>query len=100
MVSRRRCDDRPIGRRAPTREPKRRILIICEGRETEPGYFKAFQHKMRNPRVHVELARETGVPLTIVEEAVRLKAKAERDAKRQRDENLRWDEVWGVFDVD
>jgi hypothetical protein len=100
MGSRRRRDDRPIGRRGPTREPRHRILIVCEGRLTEPGYFKAFQHQMRNPRVHVEIARETGVPLTVVEEAKRLKTEAEQDAKRERDENLRWDEVWGVFDVD
>jgi hypothetical protein len=100
MTSRRRLDDRSIRRRGPTRDPKHRVLIVCEGRETERGYFKAFQHEVRNPRVHVEVARETGVPRTVVEEAIRLKREAEGDAKRQRDENLLWDEVWGVFDVD
>lgn len=100
MVSRRRLDDRPIGRRGPIRAPLRRILIVCEGRETERRYFEAFQHAVRNPRVHVEVARETGVPKTVVKEAIALREAAEQEAKRQRDENLRWDEVWGVFDVD
>lgn len=100
MVSRRRHDDRPIGRRGPTREPRRRILIVCEGEQTERGYFEAFQHAVRNPRVHVEVAREQGVPLTVVKLAIEKRDEAERDARRQRDENLRWDEVWGVFDVD
>jgi hypothetical protein len=68
--------------------------------ETERGYFKAFQHEVRNPRVHVEVASERGEPLQVVEIAVRLKNKAATEAKAQRDENLRWDEVWGVVDVD
>jgi hypothetical protein len=35
-----------------------------------------------------------------VERAVQLKKDAERDAKRERDSNVRYDEVWCVFDVD
>lgn len=100
MVSRRRLDDRPIGRRGPTRPPRRRILIVCEGQETERRYFEAFQHEVRNPLVHVQVARETGVPKTVVEVAIRLRAEAEHEAKLQHDQNLLWDEVWGVFDVD
>lgn len=100
MVSRRRLDDRPIARRGPTRAPLRRILVVCEGRETERRYIEAFQHAVRNPRVHVEVARETGVPKTVVKEAIALRERAEQEALRERDENLRWDEVWGVFDVD
>jgi hypothetical protein len=100
VVSRRRRDDRDIKRRGPTREPRHRILIVCEGRVTERAYFKAFQHEVRNPRVHVEISRDVGVPMTVVELAVCLKDEADQEAKRQRDENLRFDEVWGVFDVD
>lgn len=100
MGSKRRRDERSIRRRGPTREPKQRILIVCEGEETERGYFKAFQHEVRNPRVHVEVASETGEPLQVVDIAVRLKKRAATEAREQRDENLRWDQVWGVVDVD
>ena len=100
MVSRRRDDDRSLGRRGPTREPKHRILVVCEGKVTEPEYLRALQRASRNPRVHVEVATETGVPKTVVEVAIRLRDGAAREARRQRDENLRWDEIWGVFDVD
>jgi hypothetical protein len=100
MVSRRRHDDRPIGRRASTLAPRRRILVVCEGKETEPRYFGELQREVRNPRVHVEIAREGGDPLNIVQAAVALRDSARRDAKRQQDDNLLWDEVWGVFDVD
>jgi hypothetical protein len=44
--------------------------------------------------------RGGGVPKTLVERAVRLKAEAETNAKRERDGNLRYDHVWCVFDVD
>lgn len=100
MGSRRRDDERSIRRRGPTREPKQRILIVCEGEETERGYFKAFQHEVRNPRVEVKVASQSGEPLQVVEIAVSLKEKAEGEARSQRDENLRWDKVWGVVDVD
>lgn len=100
MASAKFQDDRSIKRRRPYRQPKTRILIVCEGRVTERQYFKAFQHQVRNSRVHVEVSKETGVPLTVVECAVRLRDEAASEAKRQRDENLLWDQVWGVFDVD
>ena len=99
MVSKGRKHD-SLRRRAPTRAPKRRILIVCEGEKTERLYFRAFQHDVHNPRVHVEIAKETGVPLTVVEHAVRIRREADEEAARMRDENLRWDDVWAVFDVD
>jgi len=46
------------------------------------------------------VANETGAPLTVVQIAVRLRDEAESEARRQRDDNLRWDQVWAVFDVD
>lgn len=100
MVSRRRFDNRPIGRHPASQQPKRRILIVCEGKETEPEYFKAFRIAERNPRVHVDVVRAAGVPRTVVERAIELREAAEAEAKRQRDQNLRWNEVWGVVDVD
>jgi len=36
----------------------------------------------------------------VVQCAIRLRAEARAEAKKQRDENLLWDEVWGVVDVD
>lgn len=100
MVSKGRKRDMDLRRKAPTRSPKRRILIVCEGRKTEHLYFRELQHDVHNPRVHVEVSKETGVPLTVVQNAVRLQQEADTDAARLRDENLKWDDVWAVFDVD
>jgi hypothetical protein len=86
MASGKFYQDGSIKRRSPHRQPKTRILIVCEGRVTERQYFKAFQHQVRNPRVHVEVSKETGVPLTVVQCAVRLRNEAISEAKRERDE--------------
>jgi hypothetical protein len=96
----RRDDERSIKRRGPTRQPKHRILVVCEGKKTEPLYFKHFQHHVRNQRVHVEPIGPAGVPMSVVETAIELRAEAERDAKREHDDNLLWDQVWAVFDID
>ena len=89
-----------LKRNPATREPKHRILVVCEGKKTEPYYFKAFQHYVRNPLVHVEIEPEGGVPKTVVQVAIELRDVAIRKARSYQDENLRFDEVWCVFDVD
>lgn len=96
----RRHDDRSIQRRRPTRHPKIRILVVCEGKKTEPLYLRQFQHHVRNPRVHVEPVGPAGVPVTVVRTAIDLRRRAEDEARGQHDENLLWDEVWAVFDMD
>lgn len=96
----RRHDDRPIRRRGPSRQPKIRILVVCEGKKTEPLYLSQLQRHVRNPRVHVEPVGPAGVPVTVVQTAIELRKQAEEEARRQRDENLLWDQVWAVFDMD
>jgi hypothetical protein len=93
-------DDYPLKRRGPSREPKHRILVVCEGEQTEPRYFRDLQHYVRNPRVHVDALGPAGVPKTVVDVAIATRTEAEENAKRERDVNLLWDEVWAVFDVD
>lgn len=87
-------------RRNPARDAKHRILIVCEGLVTEPGYFNAFRDDAKNDRVHVRAEPAGAVPLTVVTKAVELKKQGDRDARHEQDENRRWDEVWAVFDVD
>lgn len=94
--------DRPRreARRAPFLEPKPRILVVCEGEVTEPQYFEAFRRWCRNPRVDVRVVGPAGVPFTLVTRARELKEGAEREAAAERDENIRYEEVWCVFDFD
>lgn len=98
MVSRRKRED--IGRRSASRTRRKRFLLVCEGIVTEREYFYAFAHQLRHPMVHVEISKEQGVPLTVVKKAIELRALAEVEAKTERDDNLRYDSVWAVIDVD
>lgn len=91
---------RPLARRLAYREPRKRVLIFCEGTVTEPQYFDDFRRHEHNPLVDVVIDDEGGSPKTLVERAALRKKTAENEAKRFRDENLKYDEVWCVYDVD
>ena len=96
----RRDDDRGLRRRGPVRDPLPLILVVCEGEVTEPQYIDAFrlEHGTNTVRVHVQAPG--GDPKALVETAIRLRDEAARRARRERDLNLAYDEVWCVFDVD
>src|SRR5215213_11842726 len=100
MPRRGRGRSQEIRRRAPQREPRRRVLIVCEGRATEGGYFKDLRSEFRNRLVDIEVDDRGAVPKTLVERAAARKKEADREARRRRDDFLRYDEVWCVFDVD
>ena len=99
MSDRRNRSRRP-GRREPFQDSKPIILIVCEGEKTEPQYFDGFRKAYRNPRVDIEICSEHGVPLTLVKIAKRRKQERREVADRERDENIAYDSVWCVFDVD
>ncbi len=87
-------------RQEPFRESKPVILVVTEGKVTEPEYLKGFAKATRNSRVRIEIVDGAGVPRTIVEAAKERKREAERRALRERDDNLSYDKVWCVFDKD
>lgn len=87
-------------RRVPFQEPKDTVLVVCEGEKTEPQYVQSFQRACRNPRVRIEVARDRGVPMTLVRIAKELKNQAETAARREADAYLAFDAVWCVFDID
>lgn len=87
-----------LRRRPWFREPLARFLIVCEGTVTELAYFKE-TGRLERGIVVLDIVSE-GVPKTLVERAVTLKKASEPEAKRRKDQNLRYDEIWCVFDVD
>jgi hypothetical protein len=96
----RRDRERRSARRIPTREPKPCVLVVCEGAVTEPGYIKGFTTVYRNPLVTVVIASQHGRdPKALVEIAKEHKEKAANEALREDDENLVFERVWCVFDV-
>lgn len=88
------------GRKSAFRDPKPTILVVSEGDVTEPEYIHGLQRAFRNPRVTIEVAEEHGVPMTLVRTAKQHKQEAKARATQEKDDNLAYDSVWCVFDVD
>lgn len=88
------------GRRSAFLDPKPTILVVSEGEVTEPEYLRGLQRVCRNPRVTIEVAKEHGVPATLVAIAKQYKREATAKAAAEKDDNLAYDSVWCVFDVD
>src|SRR5580658_7113157 len=87
-----------LRRRGPRRQPKPRFLIVCEGTVTEPRYFTDVQHIERS-LIDLEI-EPGGTPKTLVERAAGLKRAANVKARKLKDDNQRYEEVWCVFDID
>jgi len=87
---------RPFNRRRPRRAVGRRVVIVCEGSKTEPGYFNGIRQSMRLPTAQVYVVHPNATdPLSIVRAAI--------DYRRQRVREHAWstgDSAWAVFDGD
>jgi hypothetical protein len=91
---------RKQGRRPSFREPKRLWLIVCEGL-TEKHYLTGFHQRYRTAEVtlQLEINGQSGDPSNVVKVASELRDNSVREAKSQRDENLAFDAVWCIVDV-
>lgn len=96
----RRNRKRKPARRGDLRDVRQRLLIVCEGKRTEPEYLRGFQRWCRNALVDVDYDAPAGEPLTLVNRARALREDAAREARRKGDDNLSYDQVWCVFDRD
>lgn len=78
------------------RDVRRKIVIVCEGRETETGYFKGIRQSQGIPKelVPVRHANATD-PLSIVTRAVEVRQTFRAGGLWTPD-----DEAWAVFDGD
>lgn len=79
---------------------RRRVLVVCEGRVTEPTYFKALARHLGNPALVIKVEVDAGDPRRLVQRALELRDQADRAARRAGDATQSWDEVWCCFDVD
>lgn len=87
-------------RREPTREPKPRLLVVCEGHRTEPEYIRGYLAVHRQVAVEVVIHPERGDPKKVVELAKEARSSAEARRRRHGDPFLAYDQVWCVFDRD
>ena len=83
------------------KQRKKRFLLYCEGEVTERDYFRDFARFLRSPLIEVKIAPEWRKdPKRLVELAKEARSEADREARLARDDSLRYDEVWCVFDCD
>jgi len=82
---------RDYSRRVETRYLRDRILILCEGKKTEPNYFRKFPLNVELVEIDV---RGTGAnTLSLVENAVRRGQDAASEGRP-------YNQIWCVFDRD
>lgn len=86
-----------LRRRPSHRPPKRRILIACDGRETEPNYFDGLRREQAvQDAFYVKVVPGDGkTPLSAIGKAIAAVETAER-----RGPSFAYDEVWCVLDVE
>lgn len=95
MSPRRRSSD-SYNRRRPTVEPRARVLIVCEGKKTEPFYFEGLRKKLELATFEVKVCGEGcgSAPINVVDHAIK---------ERQKDMESGgsgYDHVWCVIDIE
>lgn len=83
-------------RRKPHRNPGKTVLIVCEGKKTEPNYFHEIRKSRRLSSLTIEIVPGdiSGThPKSIIGYAKELRAKRKKDG-------LEFEKTWCVFDRD
>ncbi len=81
---------RELTRRVATRPERRRILIVCEGKKTEPRYFRAVRRKLRLTTTEVRIDDEgDSAPISVF-----------RYGKKEFERDGDFDAIFFVFDRD
>ena len=87
-MNNRRMNKNRYKRRSETRELKKAVLILCQGKETEPNYFNGMKLYERLSSVNINIITKDIDPLGMIKHIIKLKKRKE------------YDEIWCVFDID
>ncbi|MER7001789.1 RloB family protein [Dactylosporangium sp. NPDC000555] len=87
-----------LRRKVGERQPRKTLVILCEGRRTEPEYLDALRrdreiHDVAAVDIRIEGSASGAVPLTLVRRALEIRERARR-------EQSEIDEIWCVYDVE
>ena len=99
MVSRKQRKIDNYKRREAFKEPRKSILIVCEGEKTEPIYFNALKERLRLIMVDVEIVGEGGAPITVVDGAIARREERKQIAKKSLTK-AKYEVIYCVFDVE
>jgi hypothetical protein len=95
--------NRPIGsydRRPGDLSPRQCILIVCEGKVTEPLYFEGLRTHQRLTTVEVEIEGKGEAPISVVDHAIVSRNIRIKEIRNHTTRRPNYDEVWCVFDVE
>jgi hypothetical protein len=70
--------------------PGKVVIIVCEGKETEPNYFEALRQKFRLSTLSVKVVSGKVAPISVVDCGIEEKRKIEEPT----------DEIWCVLDTE
>ena len=82
---------RRLGRSSPKREPYDRVLIVCEGKRTEPLYFQGLADRYRLSMMNIVVVGSGSDPGPVVRKAKELRGREGRHGEK-------YDRVYCVFD--
>jgi hypothetical protein len=86
-----------LQRKKPKRSPYDRVLIVCEGKKTEPNYFQALVDDLELNTANVDVDRDAdSSPRSIISHA----KKRYKDDLRENGRQDCFDRVYCVFDRD
>ena len=81
-------------------KPKYRVLVCCEGKNTEPQYIKGYIANCAVVDCIVEFGLCGADPLALVDDAIERKRAAKSMSKKSSDSFLDYDFVFCVYDRD
>lgn len=87
----------PLERKFHKRPPKRKFFLFCEGKKTEPDYFRALKDAYSGALFDIVMISAAGVPETIADKAI---SEVKARSIRRLDSYEKKDQIWAVFDRD
>ena len=82
-----------LGKKVPIRQPYDRVLIVCEGKKTEPNYLQELCNQYKLSTANIEIVPGSADPRELVEKALEL-------AKQEKLKKDRYESIYCVFDRD
>ena len=89
-----------LNRTTAQRLPRVELVVVCEGKNTEPEYLKECARYYGAGTVRLRPIAAAGVPLTIVKAAINEKATLVDNHRKNKDSFEGCFKVWAIFDRD
>lgn len=83
-----------LRRKPSNKKPKTLLVLVCEGKNTEPDYFYALKRHLNKQSLEIKVVAPAGVPMTVAKAALKESKKLKNSVGTQGDR------VCAIFDRD